>query len=112
MSSFPQRLRAARQALGLTQEELGFALGTTKAAVSAWETGRGAPRFGALPGLRDALGQSLDTLLCGQAASVHEPPGGAYPRPALDAREQQLLRRYRALSPKQRQALLAFVKKT
>jgi len=41
--SFPERLKAARLALGLTQEQLGFELDVTKSTVSAWENGRDAP---------------------------------------------------------------------
>ena len=49
MKSFGDRLRAARIAAGMTQEQLGFALGVTKSSVSAWENDREAPGFRLLP---------------------------------------------------------------
>ncbi len=39
MKGFGDRLREARTAAGMTQEQLGFALGVTKASISAWENG-------------------------------------------------------------------------
>ena len=60
MKSFGDRLREARAASGLTQEQLGFAIGVTKASVSAWENGRETPSFRVLADLRDALNRSLD----------------------------------------------------
>ncbi|MFC4729356.1 helix-turn-helix domain-containing protein [Coralloluteibacterium thermophilus] len=112
MSSFPERLRAARLALGMTQEELGFELGVTKASVSAWETGREAPSFRLLPGLREALACSLDALICGiEAEGVREGNADArYASRARDAGERALLQRYRTLPARQQAALLTLVK--
>ena len=63
--SFPERLKAARLALGMTQEQLGFELEVTKSTISAWENGRDAPGFRLLPKLKVVLGLSLDHLICG-----------------------------------------------
>ena len=38
-----ERIRAAREALGMSQQELGDAIGVTKAAVSFWENGKYLP---------------------------------------------------------------------
>ncbi|MDP3858616.1 MAG: helix-turn-helix transcriptional regulator [Stagnimonas sp.] len=114
MQRFAERLRAARQAVGMTQEQLGFALGVTKSSVSAWETGRETPSFGLLPALRRSLRCSLDELICGPAvadgngvredAAVYRSDHGA-----RDLREQSLLRRYRSLPARRRAALLELI---
>src|SRR3546814_16364032 len=66
MKRFADRLREARVAAGLTQEQLGFSLGITKSSVSAWENGRATPSFRMLPALRRELGRSLDELIFGE----------------------------------------------
>ena len=110
MSGFPERLKAARLRLGMTQEQLGFELNVTKASVSAWENGREAPGFRLLPRLREILGISLDDLLCGA-----EPGGGtAEPRYLYGAEvrneaEAILLKSFRRLSAKRRKALLDMI---
>jgi len=112
MNSFGDRLRAARIAAGMTQEQLGFALGVTKSSVSAWENERETPGFRLLPSLRTALGTSLDELVCGPAVAQ---PGRESIKEAPEvyvgnADEKNLLVRYRALSPKRRQAVLELLK--
>ncbi|MDL5367636.1 helix-turn-helix transcriptional regulator [Xanthomonas sp. NCPPB 2654] len=111
MKSFGDRLREARKAAGLTQEQLGFALGVTKSSVSAWENDRETPSFRLLPNLRGVLKRSLDELICGQGqgARVHELPGD-YALQAHDAHEQALLTRYRNLPARRREAVLELLK--
>ena len=50
-----------RKAAGITQEELGKAVGVSTQAVSRWECG-GAPDVSLLPAVADRLGVSIDTL--------------------------------------------------
>lgn len=50
-----------RKAVGLTQEELGTAVGVSAQAVSRWECG-GAPDVSLLPSVANALGVSIDSL--------------------------------------------------
>ncbi|MFA6948343.1 MAG: helix-turn-helix transcriptional regulator [Eubacteriales bacterium] len=50
-----------RKALGITQEELGGAVGVSTQAVSKWENG-GAPDVELLPAIADKLGVSVDAL--------------------------------------------------
>jgi len=115
MERFAERLRSARQAMGLTQEQLGFALGVTKSSVSAWETGRETPSFTLLPGLRKTLQRSLDELICGPgrstAASLREEAADYRLETisARDPREQALLLRFRSLPPRRRAALLELI---
>lgn len=56
------RIRAARTAKGMSQEQLGEKLGVSFQAVSTWETGKFVPDTGHLPGLSQALDLSLDAL--------------------------------------------------
>lgn len=115
MKRFADRLREARVAAGMTQEQLGFALGVTKSSVSAWENGRETPSFRVLPQLRAALRRSLDELICGAPLTplgVRD-ESAVYGDPALAARnrdEQALLLRYRALPAKRRTAVLEILR--
>jgi transcriptional regulator with XRE-family HTH domain len=110
MAGFPERFKAARLRLGLTQEQLGFELDLTKASVSAWENGREAPSFRLLPQIRAILGVSLDELICGeQEARDTVVPGD---EPVISTRteaEAELLRAFRRLPVKRRKALLEMI---
>lgn len=111
MKSFGDRLRAARIATGMTQEQLGFALGVTKSSVSAWENDRETPGFRVLPALRTALGRSLDELVCGQDAPQAREAVRESPELYVgNAEERTLLVRYRALPPRRREAVLELLK--
>jgi GTP pyrophosphokinase len=57
-----RRIRAARKAKGLSQEELGAKLGISFQAVSTWETGKFMPDADHLPALAKELDLSLDAL--------------------------------------------------
>lgn len=119
MKSFADRLREARAACGLTQEQLGFAVGLTKSSISAWENNRETPSFRTLPKLREVLHRSLDELICGQSSttsgSVVKDQRAEYAvyqgkTVARDAAELALLTRYRSLPGKRRAALLELLK--
>ncbi|HEY0179019.1 MAG TPA: helix-turn-helix transcriptional regulator [Dokdonella sp.] len=113
MKRFADRLREARVAAGLTQEQLGFILGVTKSSVSAWENGRETPSFRVLPHLRSAVKRSLDELICGALRAGDESAKYVTDDTTLaarDAKERALLLRYRSLSAKRRAALLEFIK--
>jgi transcriptional regulator with XRE-family HTH domain len=113
MKNFADRLREARAAAGLTQEQLGFALGVTKSSVSAWENGRETPSFRLLATLRNELKCSLDDLICGDAQNVREEPGSYTADKASHAStraEHALLTRFRNLSLRRRDALLELMK--
>lgn len=53
----------AREAAGLTQQELATALGVDQSTVCLWETGKTQPRAKLLPQIADLLGCSISTLL-------------------------------------------------
>lgn len=57
-----ERIRNARKAKGLSQEQLGEKLGVSFQAVSTWEQGKFIPDSGHLPRLAKVLGISLDSL--------------------------------------------------
>lgn len=62
-----------RKAAGITQEELGRAVGVSTQAVSRWECG-GAPDVTLLPAIADKLGVAIDALFGregGEALNVH-----------------------------------------
>ena len=105
MSGFSERLKAARQQLDLTQEQLADELHVTKASISAWENDREAPRFSLLPRLRLVLGTSLDALLCGVDEGKASTPAEHAISTRTDA-EVRLLKAYRKLPAKRRKALL------
>lgn len=116
MKHFGDRLREARVAAGMTQEQLGFELGVTKSSVSAWENGRETPSFRMLPELRRQLRRSLDELICGigpvdasPERVVRDVADETSPL-ARDEKERALLVRYRRLLPRQRAALLDLIK--
>lgn len=111
MKSFGDRLREARSASGLTQEQLGFAIGVTKASISAWENGRETPSFRVLADLRASLNRSLDELICGQESAVAGPRATKEGElRASNAQEEALLVRFRALRARKREAFLEVLK--
>lgn len=60
---FRIRIFASRNALGLTQAELGEALGMSQANISQFESGRRTPRIDTLREFAVALNVSADYLL-------------------------------------------------
>lgn len=57
-----QGLPARRKAAGFTQEAFAEALGVTRSALAAWETGRAWPSASILPQIADLLLCSIDAL--------------------------------------------------
>jgi transcriptional regulator with XRE-family HTH domain len=98
----------------MTQEQLGFELGVTKSSVSAWETGRETPGFRLLDALRQALGRSLDELICDTPTTVETNASEGSANAAAVARnpdERALLARYRRLPASKRGALLELIRR-
>ena len=92
------RIRAARQARGMTQHDLADAVGVSRSAVAQWETDRAGQVRANLARIAAALGVSVGYLVTGGA------PDG--PPAAEDATELALLRLYRACTPDDRTLLL------
>lgn len=124
MATFGERLRAARERAGYTQEQLGLELGVGKAAVSAWENGNAEPQVSRLMALRQLLKISLDALICGEVEypqmAIDIPQhwvrdgGLIIPTPhrniAENAQEDMLLARFRAVAQGKRNAILELLK--
>ncbi|MGR3717160.1 MAG: helix-turn-helix transcriptional regulator [Thermohalobaculum sp.] len=89
------RIRALRQARGLTQEDLARACDVTRSAVAQWETDRAGQLRANISRIADALATSVEHLLHGGPAA-----------PDLTADELALLRLYRDLPPQNRAELL------
>ncbi|WP_454812611.1 helix-turn-helix domain-containing protein [Labrys neptuniae] len=86
-----KRIRALRQAVGMTQQQLADAVEVSRAAVAFWETGREGSVNKHLAGLCQALGVGEDTLLNGLAEERIET--------TLSPDEADLIALYRMLSP-------------
>lgn len=108
--TFGSRLRARRAEAHLTQDQLGEALGVSKAAVSRWESDKDYPSFGVLPKLSRALGVSLDYLVDGAAPGRVAEDRAAYRvDSAQSADEAALLVRFRSMGHRRQRALLELI---
>lgn len=58
-----QTIREARQAKGITQDQLAKMLGITQGAVAQWENGLTHPSFEMLPKVAEALGIKIEDLI-------------------------------------------------
>lgn len=93
-----ERIRAARQQRGLTQEALAEAVGVTRSAVAQWETGRAGQITGNLTRIAAVLEVSVEHLMFGN--------NKAAPTRAARGDELALLRLYRECAPADQQLLL------
>src|SRR5581483_3037042 len=57
-----ERIRAARQARGMTQEQLADEVGVSRSAVAQWETGRAGQLTGNLSRIAEVLGVGIEHL--------------------------------------------------
>ena len=74
---FADNVRANRERLGLSQEELARRVGLTNSAVSQWEGGRAKPRIGVMKALSEIFGMTVSELLGEDAPGpgLREPVG-------------------------------------
>ncbi len=93
------RIRTARLAQGLTQDQLARTVGVTRSAVAQWETGRAGQVGSNLARIARVLGTSAAYLLSGELDA------GAAPLP-LRGDEMALLRAYRDCTPEDRALLV------
>ncbi|MBQ9251877.1 MAG: LexA family transcriptional regulator [Clostridia bacterium] len=89
---YADRIKEARKAAGLNQQQLAEALGLSRNTVAGWETGHSRPDLDSLPALCKALGLSL---------------GGFFgAREGVTRGERQLLTAFRSLEAEDQQAIL------
>ena len=97
-SPLAARIRDARRARGLTQDELAQAVGVTRSAVAQWETGRAGQLTRHLAALAAVLEVGEEVLLHGAE--------GRAPAMAATADELAMLRLFRECTPDDRGFLL------
>ena len=93
------RIRAARLARNLTQDQLARAVGVTRSAVAQWETGRAGQIGSNLARIARVLETSATYLLSGE-------PQSAVASPSLLTDERTLLGAYRDCTQEDRELLL------
>lgn len=93
-ATFGDRLTAAREAFGLSPEQLAWRLGVNDATVADWEADRAEPRANRMQMLAGVLNVSLVWLMTGEG----EWPGAAGTGPEADA----MLAEFAALRAEQR----------
>lgn len=57
-------IKAKREAINISQDELGKAVGVTRSAIAMWETGKATPNANKLPLLAQTLKCNIDDLFC------------------------------------------------
>jgi transcriptional regulator with XRE-family HTH domain len=93
-----ERIRAARQERGWTQEQLAEAVGVSRSAVAQWETGRAGQLTGNLSRIAEVLSVGIEHLTHGREKRANLQAGSGD--------ELALLRLYRECPPEDRQLLL------
>lgn len=74
MSTFGQRLRARRNKLGLTQDQLADRAGVSASSITAWERGINIPTATGVTKLADVLAVDVQWLLVGTGIDRQQPP--------------------------------------
>ena len=92
------RIRAAREELGWTQDQLAAAVGVSRSAVAQWETGRAGQVTTNLTRIAATLGVGVEQLMYGHDKAA---PGQVHRGDEL-----AILRLYRECAPEDRQLLL------
>lgn len=100
------RIRDARRAHGLTQEDLARAVGVSRSAVAQWETGRAGQLRGNLARIASVLGMPVAALMEGVLEERESGGGGLAEGTARDGTEIALLRLFRACPAEDRALLL------
>jgi transcriptional regulator with XRE-family HTH domain len=98
-SGVGDRIRKARQAMGMSQEHLARAIGVSRSAVAQWETGRTGQVRANLARIAGTLGVSMEYVLTGGGSPSQGPA-------AESGDELALLRLYRACTEEDRAFLL------
>jgi transcriptional regulator with XRE-family HTH domain len=75
MSDLGLTIRALREGLGLSPDDLAKKVGVTRSAVSAWETGANGPSRKRLNAVAKALGVTVPELLAGKMPAPQKAAG-------------------------------------
>ena len=92
-----ENIKSLRESRGITQAQLGDAVGVSEKTVSAWETGKREPRIGTVEKLAEFLGVAVSALLCSEGCGTS---------PASDF-EKFMVEAYRRMDAAQRAFLRA-----
>lgn len=100
--AYGELIRRQRRSKRMSQEQLGALVRVGKNAVGAWEAGRSRPDVGSVPVICRALDLTLDEFF-----GLQEEPAPAALSEYLDQAEtSELIRRYTALNPYNRQVVM------
>lgn len=102
MSIQAERIRARRQQLGITQEDLAETVGTSQRQISKYENGHNDPTADVLAALARALDTSTDWLL-GLTSNPERPLRG---ESDLNDEERELILIYRSKPPSRRRQVV------
>jgi transcriptional regulator with XRE-family HTH domain len=115
-TSFAARIRSARRALGLSQQQLAERIGIRRAAVTQWESSAGTlPSTINLMQVAIELRVSFEWLATGRGAMrLDDSEGTAFSVDCITQsfEEEQLLALYRRCNVRQREAVIAFLTAT
>lgn len=95
--SIGENIRSLRVSRGLTQAQLGDAVGVSDKAVSTWESGKREPRISAVEKLAEFFGVTASALLCSEKCGTE---------PSSDF-EKFMVEAYRRMDAEQRAFLRA-----
>ena len=109
MADFKDRLREIRKEKGLTQQELGDAIGLHGMSISGYERGVKKPSFEALDNLAEALNVSIDYLLGSSDTNRPYPHHGDDLADRMDAYHRSILTAYDKASPDTQAAVRAIL---
>lgn len=97
LMSIGENIRSLRESRGLTQAQLGDAVGVSDKAVSTWESGKREPRMGTAEKLAEFFGVTVSALFCSEECGTE---------PASDF-EKFVVEAYRRMDAAQRAFLRA-----
>lgn len=103
-SKFQTILKELRDKRNVTQEELASSLSVKQQTVGKWENGITVPRQPMLIKIADYFHVSVNDLIYGES-NLSQPPATPLSTPALTPQDQELLRKYRQLTPTGRSQL-------
>lgn len=107
-SKFQTILKELRDKRNVTQEELASSLSVKQQTVGKWENGITVPRQPMLIKIADYFHVSVNDLIYGES-NLSQPPATPPSTPALTPQEQDLLCKYRVLTPASRDAVNAVI---